>query len=404
MRIAGVQDGTTELFYEYDENVRQTGQGNFSKVAVEVGGSPVGESTGRYDDFNRLREVTHPDDQLDQYAYTHQGLRFRRVEDVNRDNGDTVITYTMYSGNDILLQDVYTDDGGGPTLIESRLNLIAPGGRAIVGQYRKVYAGSEELRFCATDQLGSIRVVYDDDGVVEDNFTYSAYGEKEHTTQTHEFLSLFTGKQYDASGLMYFNARYYTPSTGRFVTEDPMRDGLNWYLYAAGNPLRYTDPRGTQVVAAAATIAVGGALFLTYAAAVTRTTVSYEPRWEAGRQPGWWGKTEGSADLGNIRERSAFGSGGGRPPLKTIVVLGTLASAIIYDQKRRQIEDPQRELSDRVAEFLRHDETVMVDSLGVDTPEMCQIPGEDDASAPSPSWYVPVPAAPSYSPGEIANE
>ncbi len=40
-----------------------------------------------------------------QYLYNGEGLRFKKIEDVNRENGSTLITYTMYSGNDILLQD-----------------------------------------------------------------------------------------------------------------------------------------------------------------------------------------------------------------------------------------------------------------------------------------------------------
>ena len=43
---------------------------------------------------------------------------------------------------------------------------------------------------------------------------------------------------------------------GRFVTVDPVKDGLNWYAYAANNPLRYVDPNGLSpwdVLAGAAT-------------------------------------------------------------------------------------------------------------------------------------------------------
>jgi RHS repeat-associated protein len=50
---------------------------------------------------------------------------------------------------------------------------------------------------------------------------YSAYGEKElKPPQPHEFLSSFSGKEYDGTGLIYFNARYYDPATGRFLSED----------------------------------------------------------------------------------------------------------------------------------------------------------------------------------------
>jgi len=66
---------------------------------------------------------------------------------------------------------------------------------------------------------------------------------------------MYTGKMYDsATGLYYLMARYYDPSTGRFVTEDsyagddndPMT--LNRYVYGRDNPERYTDPTGHMFV------------------------------------------------------------------------------------------------------------------------------------------------------------
>jgi hypothetical protein len=36
------------------------------------------------------------------------------------------------------------------------------------------------------------------------------------------------------------------PETGRFITLDPMRDGLNWYAYVENNPLRFNDPTGFE--------------------------------------------------------------------------------------------------------------------------------------------------------------
>jgi uncharacterized protein RhaS with RHS repeats len=44
--------------------------------------------------------------------------------------------------------------------------------------------------------------------------------------------------------LYYFNARWYDPELGRFITEDPIKDGLNWFAYVNNNPLRYVDPTG----------------------------------------------------------------------------------------------------------------------------------------------------------------
>ena len=50
-----------------------------------------------------------------------------------------------------------------------------------------------------------------------------------------------------SSGLIYLRARYYDPSIGRFISEDPIRSnkgGGNWYTYCANNPVRFTDPSG----------------------------------------------------------------------------------------------------------------------------------------------------------------
>jgi RHS repeat-associated protein len=62
---------------------------------------------------------------------------------------------------------------------------------------------------------------------------------------------LFTGHDYDdRTGYYYANARYYDPDTGRFLTQDSylgkpgVPPSLHRYLYAYGNPARYTDPTG----------------------------------------------------------------------------------------------------------------------------------------------------------------
>ena len=49
------------------------------------------------------------------------------------------------------------------------------------------------------------------------------------------------------TGLHYSNARWYDPELGRFITEDPIKDGLNWYAYCGNNPVNYVDPTGLKL-------------------------------------------------------------------------------------------------------------------------------------------------------------
>jgi RHS repeat-associated protein len=56
----------------------------------------------------------------------------------------------------------------------------------------------------------------------------------------------YTGREPDATGLIYYRARYYHPGSGRFASRDPLgfAAGINPYAYADGNPIRYNDPDG----------------------------------------------------------------------------------------------------------------------------------------------------------------
>ncbi len=57
----------------------------------------------------------------------------------------------------------------------------------------------------------------------------------------------FAGKPWDPdTGLSNFGYRDYNPQTGRFTTQDPIRDGTNWYSYAYQNPVNYGDRLGLK--------------------------------------------------------------------------------------------------------------------------------------------------------------
>lgn len=43
-------------------------------------------------------------------------------------------------------------------------------------------------------------------------------------------------------------ARYYDPTLGSFVTEDPAFDGVNWYSYCEGNPVNRIALSGLEKI------------------------------------------------------------------------------------------------------------------------------------------------------------
>jgi RHS repeat-associated protein len=55
----------------------------------------------------------------------------------------------------------------------------------------------------------------------------------------------------DENNLLHMRARFYNPEIKRFLNEDPIQDGLNWYAYAGGNPINRLDPSGESLIAAA---------------------------------------------------------------------------------------------------------------------------------------------------------
>ncbi len=48
------------------------------------------------------------------------------------------------------------------------------------------------------------------------------------------------------SCLRQLGARFYWPELGRFIQQDPIGDGINWYAYAGNNPVVWIDPTGLR--------------------------------------------------------------------------------------------------------------------------------------------------------------
>ncbi len=110
-----------------------------------------------------------------------------------------------------------------------------------------------ETFFVHADHLGTPQALTDANGTVVWRAHYEPFG---HATvdagSTVTFNLRFPGQYFDAgTGLHYNYYRDYDPDTGRYLQPDPIgiAGGLNPYVYAYDNPLRFADPTGEAAIA-----------------------------------------------------------------------------------------------------------------------------------------------------------
>ena len=123
-------------------------------------------------------------------------------------------------------------------------------------------AGSTPSTFL-TDNLGSPVALADAAGVIQTSYGYEPYGVTTATGAANTSAYQFTGRENDgATGLYFYRARYYNPTWGRFISEDPigLAGGVNLYRYGGGNPLQFRDPSGLFLDEAAAVRALGAVI------------------------------------------------------------------------------------------------------------------------------------------------
>ena len=87
---------------------------------------------------------------------------------------------------------------------------------------------------------------------------YKPYGTRRRGSTQLNTDRTYTGQQSEETGLMYYNARYYDPQIGHFISPDTIVPDpgnvldYNRYLYVRGRVLNYNDPTGHCGVSAVA--------------------------------------------------------------------------------------------------------------------------------------------------------
>jgi len=107
------------------------------------------------------------------------------------------------------------------------------------------------MTFYQRDHQGLITNLTDSNQNKVQEYSYTdAYG----TTQVTQTLNTnnpyaYTGRELDDTDLYYYRARYYDPSTQRFLSEDPIgfsSGDFNFYRYVGNSPGNFTDPFGLK--------------------------------------------------------------------------------------------------------------------------------------------------------------
>jgi RHS repeat-associated protein len=147
----------------------------------------------------------------------------------------------------------------GPTIyLYSGLSLVEEldGSGNILARYtqgRTIDEPLAELRSGTTsyyeqDGVNSVSSLSNAAGALANTYSYDSFGKATSTgTLTNPFQ--YTGREFDSeTGIYYYRARYFDPSAGRFLSEDParLRGGVNFYAYTRNRPVLLTDPSGYQ--------------------------------------------------------------------------------------------------------------------------------------------------------------
>ena len=214
-----------ETKYGYDNNgnmISKMSSNNGYSVIPSVSLSTSGKGWGlyEYNGFNQL--VTAEEDGVkSSYTYDHNGLRQSKTV-----NGTT--TSHIWDGTNMVMDITGTAE----TLYIRGMGIVSSN-------------SGEEKRYYLYNGHGDVNMLMDASGNITKQYIYDAFGVEQNKDKNDTNPFRYCGEYYDAeTDSIYLRARYYSPTTGRFISEDPIQDGLNWYVYCGSNPIACIDPSG----------------------------------------------------------------------------------------------------------------------------------------------------------------
>ncbi|QYK54245.1 MAG: RHS repeat-associated core domain-containing protein [Fimbriimonadaceae bacterium] len=208
-----------------------------------------GDESYYWDRVNRLIGISSGIAGWDsEFTYRADGMRVKKEVG---DGTTTILTRSYYDGQMPVEEDV--NDGSSVKLTRSFVGargieaMTVDSGSGAVTSYPLYDTHGNMIATVRSLSGGTAWDIYDErnydvwGGVRQGNTTGGPKG---------RYVANLGHVQDDESGLIYMRARYYEPETGRFINEDSVRQGVNWYTYCKSNPVNFVDSSGNWIVPA----------------------------------------------------------------------------------------------------------------------------------------------------------
>lgn len=214
--------GSVTKTYTYDNN------GNNLGWSDTLGNSV----TMTYDQLNRMQSWT---DGTNTESSTYRGAEWHRHS--NTVNG--VATSFLYDSDNVLadVQNGNISKFYVSPFLDQNLSVTD--------------VATSSTYYYSQDGLGSVRILTDNAGVVQNRYDYTAFGKtySPNTTIGVDQRYGYTGREASSIGApMYYRYRQYNPSMGRFIGRDALGYGGspdgNLYAYTMNRPSLFDDPYG----------------------------------------------------------------------------------------------------------------------------------------------------------------